>query len=497
MTCGRAMGKSAGSYGGRGSAAHRGGGNGGRAGGAPKDPLQHVPKFRYFSKSTLSPYPTEDGCPFYLGDADDEKSFFRKGFIAKNVVGPDNCEALWRLGMAVALYSSACDVGGGALLGHVDEHGRVSDKTGLKQLGDLLRSPQGSRFLRAVKTLNVGVGGRVPRREAKEAMKVYVKFLTGNAEQIRKAVSRAASFTAKVYQASMCLAEHLDLAICPTEWANAMQGGKNQPAAAQKWIRDPKDQEKLIEALTDSFVQKMDASKKPKGAKRAAADSSDEEDEDDASSAASKPEAGSRGSDDEDMSGSEASGSEARKPEHDASGESSDDKSDAKKRKSRASAGPAKAGRTAKAARRGASRTRKGDESTEDSERPTKKKKIQRAGQGENLKKDKEPKAGRRADASEAAGVDDAKGKKKEKTIGSDEVGKSKKKPGRKADGSEKAVAPPRRGPPPPEKNPEMKVNEGKLQLALTEWRESDLQKVSAALEMALTNTVNLGDAAR
>ena len=261
--------------GGRGAAGGRGRG---RQVDAQKDPLQHVAKFRFFAKAAMAPYPAEDGCPFYLKDADDEKSFFKKGFIACNVVAPDNCEALWRLGMAVSLYASAFQVGGGAVVDHVGEDGAIGDKTGLKQLAALLRDPEGQAFLRAAKTLNVRPGGRVGRREAQAAVEAYVTFLQNQEAPLRKAVSRAASFSAKIYQASMAIAEHADLIANLKEWAKAMQGDKNQPALVQRWIKDPKDTAKLVAAITDSFMRKVEAAKKPTGKKRAAADSSDDDD---------------------------------------------------------------------------------------------------------------------------------------------------------------------------------------------------------------------------
>ena len=103
------------------------------------------------------------------------------------------------------------------LVGDVDDRGRAGDKTGLKLLADLLRSPEGAAFLKAAKTLNVGVGGRVPRREVKEAVKVYVTFLEEQEPQLRKAVSRAASFTAKSGTVSVTSAMTMERQLCVTK----------------------------------------------------------------------------------------------------------------------------------------------------------------------------------------------------------------------------------------------------------------------------------------
>ena len=468
-----------------------GGQRGGKASAAPKDPLQHVAKFKYFPKATLAPYPSEDGCPFYLGDADDEKSLFKKGFVAKSVVDADNCEALWRLGMAVALYASACDVGGAALVEHVDDRGRADDKTGLKPLADLLRSPEGGAFLKAVKTLNVGVGGRVPRREVKDAVKVYVTFLSEKEPQLRKAVSRAASFTAKIYQASMCMMEHMDLIVNPKDWAGAMQGGKNQPTTTQKWIRDPRDKSKLIEALTDSFTKKMETAKKPKHAKRAAADTSDDDNEE-ASDAPSDDESGSSEGGAPSASGDESNVSDhspvRKRKANDDSDDESPQNTKAKLRSGDDAKGKAKAKRGASPKR--AVEADKLGTSDSDAEPPPKRRRRQEPPAEPDADEKKKDRRGRET---RTAARDDkqksAKGKK-----GPARDGKPPEKAKPKA---ERAVAPDARSPTHaswPSEDPEITPCAKKMLLVLTEWRHSDLQKTSADVEDALQGTVNLKD---
>ena len=464
---------------GRGARGNGSGRKGGNNAGAAKDPLQHVPKFKYFAKNVFAPYPSEDGCPFYLGDADDEKSFFKKGFIAENVVSPDTCEALWRLGMAVALYSSAVQVGGTALLDNLDDRGRAGDKTGLKQLGELLRSPDGQAFLKAAKTLNVGIGGRVARAEARQAVKTYVSFLTKKEPQLRKAVSRAASFTAKIYQTTMCIAEHMDLLACPKTWAAAMQGGKNQPALTQKWIRDPKDKDKLIDALTDSFVKKMETSKKPPGAKRAAADSSDDEGDEESAESASDQDELSDDAPDE--------GSDSNEADDDKESESGDDSKPRPKKNP--AAVPAR--RDAKGSgRANLKKKREESDASEELDEPAPKRTRRssrdtkgrtsgrRASTGETMKaktSSRRTKVARRDADDESAGSDaemDA--------------------------GTKAADTASRRGrAETPEKNPEMTLNIAQMQVALTEWRVSDMQEASAAVDTALNNAVALADASR
>jgi hypothetical protein len=46
----------------------------------PKRP-KTVPKFMFFGKSALAAYPDAEGNPMYMGDAEDQEEFFRKGQI--------------------------------------------------------------------------------------------------------------------------------------------------------------------------------------------------------------------------------------------------------------------------------------------------------------------------------------------------------------------------------------------------------------------------------
>jgi len=65
-----------------------------------------VPKFKFYGKAALVACPDEDGCPFYLNKADDEREFFSDGFIV-NSRAPDNEELFQRIGMAVCLGAAS------------------------------------------------------------------------------------------------------------------------------------------------------------------------------------------------------------------------------------------------------------------------------------------------------------------------------------------------------------------------------------------------------
>ena len=468
---------------GRGTRGAGGGRGRGRKDDAKKDPLQNVAKFRFLAKAVMAPYPSEDGCPFYLKDADDEKSFFKKGFIASNVVAPDNCEALWRLGMAVALYASAFHVGGGAVLENVGEDCTIGDKTGLKQLAVILRGEDGQAFLRAAEVLNVGPGGRVGRREAKTAVEAYVAFLKNQEAPLRKAVSRAASFSAKIYQASMAIAEHADLIANPKEWAKAMQGEKNQPGVVQKWIKDPKDSEKLVAAITDGFMKKMEAAKKPAGKKKAAADSSDD---DDAASASSSDESESgsgrsskksAASDDEDSDEAEATKGETPKGK---SIPASADKADSAKEapKTNRRSGTAIGAKTKRADKAPVEPTVRPAVSVGKGARAADSTKEGKAKRRSCSEKKSERKRTRDGDGDDAPG---------------DGPEEKKRRPTSTPRKSEAGATNPLTKPAVlPMEEPEITVNAAEMEAALDQWRGDALADTSASTETALQRTASL-----
>ena len=92
--------------------------------------------------------------------------------------------------------------------------------------------------------------------------------------------------------------------------------------------------------------------------------------------------------------------------------------------------------------------------------------------------------------------VDDTLGKKQKLAYSKDESGRAKL-PGKKEDKGRRGPEIKRSGDAYPEKKPEMNVDFSKMQLVLTEWRESDMQETSATVETALTKTVALEDATR
>ena len=282
-------------YGGRGK------GGGGRNKGDDDENATYVPKKFYLAKDKLSSYPDEDGCPFYLGDAEDEKSFFAPGFLL-STRSSRNEEYFHRPGMALSLGAAsmhrACRTLRDRLLPcwaneHDNPTSKILDfetkfkKTGLSGLVDFLYTNDGNKFLEALETLDVGREGRRDQHRVDTAVRDLVDVLGEHGYDLRKNASRAASFAAKVYLGSMSLIEHLELFEHRKEWSKNMEDTAKSNKHIKAWTKNPKDEDLLVSALTATFMEKVKKHAKGKAQRKQAADTSSEEDDDNEDSAKS------------------------------------------------------------------------------------------------------------------------------------------------------------------------------------------------------------------
>ena len=254
-----------------------------------------VQKFRYFGKASLAAYPDEDGVPLYLGkNHSDEKEFFAKGAIAATR-DKSNCEMLHRLGMGLCLAASSFDNGCKIVekripnfdgSSSVEDMKKKFDKSGLIDIKEFLDSELGQQFQQAVTTLNAGRTKRPAHKDVEKALRVYKEVMDDNDR--RKMFARATSFAASVYLFTSTFAEHLDLNTHAKVWAKKMQNVSPKDKTLRAWVKDPSDADKLITAMTDSFMKKIKKNKKTSG-KKTAADSSSEGDSDDTGDSNSSP----------------------------------------------------------------------------------------------------------------------------------------------------------------------------------------------------------------
>ena len=278
-------------FGGRGK-----GGTGFKQKGEDEENGVYVPKKFYLARDKLAAYPDEDGCPFYLGDAEDEKSFFAPGFLL-STRSSRNEEYFHRPGMALSLGAAsmhrACRTMKDRLLpcwalkGADEPVEKILDfeakfkKTGLSGLVDLLATSDGERLLEALETLDVGREGRRDQQRVEKAVRDLVDLLGEHGQQLRKNASRAASFAAKVYLGSMSIMEHLELLEHRKDWAKNMEDAAKGNKHIKAWTKNPKDGDLLIDALTAAFMEKVKKHGKGKNQRKQAADTSSEEGDND------------------------------------------------------------------------------------------------------------------------------------------------------------------------------------------------------------------------
>lgn len=277
-----------------------------------------VPKYKYWAKSALAPYPDEeDGCPFYFDkDCKDEKELFSSGHITETRTA-ENCEMFHRAGMAVCLAAGAADHGAQLLNKRLPvdcpKAGDAFDKTGLPGLMDLLRTERGNEFVLAMELMNVGRVGKPEKSDVESAVESMLKFFKKDGQNLRKHLSRTASFCATEYLFSMNILEHLDLYENRSKWAKSVQEEKKQTKEMRAWMKNAEDADKYAAALVSAFMEKVKANKVPTGKKKKAADTSSDSDHKDAKKKKKKSDSSESSSQTGDSSDSSASGGSKRK----------------------------------------------------------------------------------------------------------------------------------------------------------------------------------------
>ena len=342
-----------------------------------------VKKYKYFAKGTLSPYPNEeDGCPFYMNKkCQDEKELFSSGTITATRT-PDNCEMFHRQGMAVCLMASAADHGAKLLFKRLPPNrpnaGEAFDKTGLPGLMDLLGTERGNDFVKAMEVLNVGRVKKPEENEVEPAVTDMFRFFKRDGKELRKQLSRTASFCASMYLFTMNVSEHLDLYENRKKWAKFLEDAKKQSKEMRAWLKDPENSDKYLAAIVAAFMEKVKTNKVAKDKKKKAADSSSEGDKKgtkknkSGSSASSAAKSSSSSSADSDADSS-SSGSRKNKKKKSRKDDKKDKKKERKRRLSSSASEKAKPKRERKAAE---DKKNKDTDRAKDSKAPEKKSKA-------------------------------------------------------------------------------------------------------------------------
>ena len=257
----------------------------------------YVPKYRYYAKDKLAAYPDEDGCPFYLGKGQDEHTFFT-GKSIRASRSKDNEEMYHRPGMSLSLSCASFEKGIDQVLQFkeaslTEEQQKPLMKTGLIDILNFLATPEGKRFEKAVRKLNVGKHKRIKEEDAQTAIDDFVDVLREMPKKAKRGFSRWASYTANGYLFSMTLAKDAALLEDLPAMAENMVG--NQSQSLKAWVKNSSNVKKFKKSLLAEFMDKVKKNSKEKKKRAADSSSEEEDDSDDDDAKARKPKGRKKG----------------------------------------------------------------------------------------------------------------------------------------------------------------------------------------------------------
>ena len=207
-----------------------------------------IPRYRLWAKSTLAPYPAEDGNPLYSGDLEPEEFLAEKRMVQS--LTSSNSEWLSRPGMAICLAAASLRAGSKEII--------KGPPDAVKQLQLFLKN--NPNFLEAIKTLDVGKS-KVPDKKAiKKGVTNLVKGFTEASSESRNAFCKLTLHAAKLFLFGMHALETMELLRNPKIYAKKMSRlpkSKNTPMELEDWIKHPNDEARLKDMLSQALISKV------------------------------------------------------------------------------------------------------------------------------------------------------------------------------------------------------------------------------------------------
>ena len=152
-------------------------------------------------------------------------------------------------------------------------------KSGAAAVRAAMSTDAGVKFTQALKTLDVGQDGAAGRKDVSKAMAIYVSFLQAEDALLPQALATLAAQSARLYLGAMHLLEQQACVRKPKAWAKKLQRAQKTSSSLKSWLKDAGDNEKLVDALSEVFLEKIKASKaatKARGSKARRGEGSDE-----------------------------------------------------------------------------------------------------------------------------------------------------------------------------------------------------------------------------
>ena len=238
-----------------------------------------VPKYMFFAKSSLAPYPDEAGNPLYSGDVDAIEFLEPKAIAKSRTTG--NCEYLHRPGMALSLAAAALNTGFSELQTHKGKlQGAEACAQFLKKHPDLLKS---------IKVLDTGKTRTPDTNAVEKAVGKLVDALLSMTPEDRKGLADLVISAGRFYIFAMNALETQDLMTNPKIYARKLEKATGRQSKAwAAWLKSPEDADKKT-MLSRSLDEKVQGNaKKQKKSKAKTKDAVVETQNTDSSSCTSK-----------------------------------------------------------------------------------------------------------------------------------------------------------------------------------------------------------------
>ena len=254
--------------------------------------LKVVDEWQHATKRLLKAYPDkETGTLLKTGCHESLSKLLAKGYA--DLLRSDACELSARPAMGVHLTASTLSAGFEALTAAASGEGStgVSKCAALFSVDDL--GP-------VVDLCQVDTEGSTSAK--KKALKKLFAFAgdASNAAERLKALASLADTGSRLWSFAIRMAELIAAAAHPKEWAKSVPHEKLHHKTLRKWLKQPKDLERLAEACAVSFEERLHWGGLQRKRKRFGDESDDDSDSSDTSTSGSSSEASDSDSESED-----------------------------------------------------------------------------------------------------------------------------------------------------------------------------------------------------
>ena len=218
----------------------------------------------HLTKSSLRPYASSSGSPFYAARQQSDTDFLSLGSIA-SALQTWTSEICTRPGIALSEAGGTIGMGQSLLFAYCKDGSAAGEKLGFTGVVEILQTEEGKKFLAAAAAFDKFDDTAKNAAALQTAAKDWVAFLStdpkGKAKRLQRMVKTAATtyiFGIEILQ-WLAAMEHRD------DWAAKLRPGKRlQPDKLQKWLKSPSDDGRLREALLAAYSAQVEVRREAK-----------------------------------------------------------------------------------------------------------------------------------------------------------------------------------------------------------------------------------------